>query len=220
MSEFSVLVPWRTDNGPRERIWKWVKEWWELNFPNAEIIAADSGDQEFSRGKSRNLAAERASTDLFIIADADTICRRAAILLSLIDAEDGKWGFCYDEGRYYNASQEYTEIILSSPPDFGMVEPQEGEYEFKLTSTCGMIFMPRKAFDAAEGYNIYYRSWGFEDDDFRIRVEQLYNKEYFRTPGYAVHLWHPVTEKDRFEQPNIEYNRSLLANTKRQWGLV
>ena len=215
---FSVIVPWRTDNGWRQTLWDWNKARWQAFFPEAEIIEADSGQEPFSRGESRNRAVSRATNDLLVIADADTIANPPAITTALELAEKGQWVIPYSEDRYYNLNAETTHIVIQSfRPQATFPEPMPGCWDHKITSWAGMIVLHRNAFDAVGGYDKRFKGWGYEDNDFRLALDAIWSP-HVRVDGFVAHLWHPVGESDAFGQPHIGANRALHVQYEHSAG--
>jgi len=209
MAEFSIIVPWRTDKGFRQTVWDWNKERWTTLFPEAEIIEGDSGHVIFSRGASRNRAAERASEDLLVIVDADTAINSSAVEIALSNVKDhGGWVIPYGSDRYYNLTAETTAELLRHDPAEPLEEPRV--WEHKLTSWCGVLVMARHAFDQAGRYDERFIGWGYEDNAFRAAMDVRH--PHTREDSFAVHLWHP--ESERFDQPYIDHNRRLFAQYK------
>lgn len=209
---FSVAVPWRPDDGgPRDRIWSWISRRWEALFPEAEIVSADSGDEPFSRGKSLNFAVLDCTEDLIVIADADTVPDPVWVRRGLALVRAGApWVICYDEGRYYNATAEWTAKILSRGPGCLVAEPAEGRYEHKITAWSGMLVVRRDQF---RPFDPRFVGWGYEDNAFMTVMDREIGPHQ-RVPGYVVHLWHP--EGPRFDQPHIAHNRTILQRIQRE----
>lgn len=230
-----VIVPYRAgDDEHRRRSWEWVQQWWQVNFPDWPVRTADSGNDPFNRGASRNKAARNTSAQILVIADADTIPDAAAVAtgVELVGADRAAWVIPYDglerdrSGRYYNLSEQATLRRLQFPPDRAVTiaEPWDpDDYEHKLCSWAGCLIVRRADYFAAGGYP-EFEEWGYEDDCFRTALEMVAG-HHQRVPGFCLHLWHPVTEGQRFGNPQIEANRAVFmeyrsARTQQQMAAV
>lgn len=205
----SVVIPWRTDSGHRERLMQWTTDRWRKLYEreDIEVLLSDSGDKTFSRGKSRNYGARISIGDVIVVADADTVPMKNSVDEAVEIARTGRWCLAYEEGKYYNLAEGPSEVLLASPSDVDIEEPIEGSYEHKLTSWAGMLVVPRDAFDVHGGYDERFVGWGWEDNAFQKTLDRRYGK-HKRASGFVVHLWHPVSEG--FNTPEELANRELF----------
>jgi len=113
-----VIIPWRTDNGPRQEIFDWVLSRWKAHYESFGVIVSDTGDEVFSRGASRNQGVRDSDADIVILADADTTPVGYGLLESYINViKDDCWYVAYPEGHYYNLTREFTHKTLQNPPE-------------------------------------------------------------------------------------------------------
>lgn len=216
--EFSVIIPWRTDNGPRQRLLDWNLRHWEslFNDEDMEIILCDSGDEIFSRSKSRNRGADEATREILVFADADTViptCWGLRNSIELARNVSMAWSIAYDQERYYNLTEEYTEEILAMDPEVELPEPVKGQYEHKLTSWAGMLVVTAGKFRYAGGYDEDFVGWGWEDNAFQITMDRVLGP-HSRADGFVVHLWHPRDDAT-FDTPQELANREIF---RRKYG--
>src|SRR5690349_1680299 len=69
-----ILVPWRTDGGPREKVWGICRQRWETIYPGWPIYEGVSPDGPFNRAAAINHAARQAGEwDVAIVIDADVM---------------------------------------------------------------------------------------------------------------------------------------------------
>jgi hypothetical protein len=209
VTKVSVIVPWRADGGQRDRLWAWCLGFWrsQLDPSAAEILECDSGDERFTRGRSINLGVSRARGDLLVIADADTFVSALPEALRLCDW-GGRWTIAYDEWEYHFLTPEATERRLALSPVVGTYEPVEGEWKERLVSRSGCIVFTRAMWETVGGYDPRFYGWGYEDDALVAAADTLLG-HHSRAEGWAVQLWHPHIESERFEQPHIGENRAL-----------
>lgn len=199
----SLIVPYRGDDGERDRIWAWCRRWWVSILDQSwEVILTDSGDELFHRGKSLNQGVARSHGQILILADADTIVSDINNAIEL--AEAGRWSVAYADQQYYNLTKEFTQSLLLRTP--GVPVPLEGDWDHRLTSWSGVIAMPRKAFEEVNGLDERCISWGYDDDIFKLSLDSLWGP-CARANGHAVHLWHPRGLD--FDNPYIGQNKAL-----------
>jgi predicted glycosyltransferase involved in capsule biosynthesis len=212
--EVSVVIPYRESGDERKRNFDYVCNYWKTFFPRYEVVVCDSGDDNFSRSKSRNQGIDLSHGDYLIIADADTVVPPEAIVLSLDLVEDGvPWLIAYE--WYYNLTASKTEdFVLDKRPSTS--HPVEGEYDHKLESWAGMLVIPREAFSLVK-YDERFSGWGYEDNAFQVEMDTLWGK-HERTPYPAFHLWHPAPNEQTFGNPDIISNRKLFQRYERAKG--
>jgi hypothetical protein len=206
----SVLFPYRGDDGPRDRLFGYVLNWWQAFFPEAEICVGRNFDQPFNRGAARNDAFNQSTGSVLIIADADTIPTVHGVKAGIADVVAEKvWCIPYAEERYYNLNEEMTEVLLKNTVHFDRMEPTEAEYDHKITSWAGCLILPREAWETVGGYDERFKGWGGEDNAFQLSLDVLWGP-HRRQDSYCCHLWHPVLKENSFENPHWPFNRSLM----------
>lgn len=218
MSTLTAIVPYRPTSQHRADIWAWVRLWWAEFFRLDQMVIADSGLGPFNRGRARNNAARSARGDVLLIIDADTIVDPAglAYAVGLVSEGHVPWAIPYGLGRYYNLSERATARRLQFPPDelAPIAEPWDPEdWEFKIDSWAGCLVVRTEDFWRAGGYP-EFETWGYEDDCFRTALDVMVGP-HVRTNGFALHLWHPAAEIDRFGNADIEANRETFRRYKR-----
>jgi glycosyltransferase involved in cell wall biosynthesis len=207
VDDLSVLIPYRPDGGPRDEIFAWLLARYERLLPEAEICIGENDDEPFSRSKARNDAYRKATRDVFLVADADTMFHRDQIEAGVtLVKESGVWVLPYL--WYYNLAQEFTEQVLKSQPDVTIAEPDHpSQWEHRLESWAGLLLMPRKAYEEVGGYDERFVGWGYEDNSFQLAVDTIWGPFQRLACGYCLHLWHPPGLG--FASPNIAQSRML-----------
>lgn len=222
--EFEVVIPWRTDNGPRQKILDWILLRWEYQFPGINIHLFDSGDEIFSRSKSRNMILTRAksTTTTIVFADADVIPFRSWIeeavdqtYSTVYENSQDSWSIAYGLREYYNLNQYVSEAIVMSDPSGPLSAPCRGEYEHKLMSWAGMIAVPFWALLDVGGYDERFIGWGHEDVAFKIKLDNELAPHTRVESGRALHLWHPRPQA-WFGDPHEQANAELFEREYRQ----
>jgi hypothetical protein len=202
----SLVVPWRSGDPWRERIWTWCRTYWEATWPEFELIECDSEDEPFTRGRSLNAGVEKASGEILVLADADTVVAHVGGAVEM--ATYGDWVIAYPEGQYYSLTEHYTADLTAGPPG-RLREPTREQWRDRITSYSGVLVLLREAFDKVGGYDPRFIGWGHEDFAFMFALDTLW-KPHQRATGWALHLWHEHREPERFEQPHIAENKALV----------
>lgn len=204
-----VVIPWRTDDGHRQKIFDWIKCRWESHYPDFGVIEGDAGGANFSRSKTRNVLVEQSRADIVILADADTAPVGAGLIESYIDViENDCWHVAYPEGHYYNLTREFTQTVLQNPPE-AVLLAQRDQIEHQLTSWAGMLVMRRETFLRYGGYDERFIGWGHEDVAFRLKYDNEFSKHRRPSNGAVYHLWHP-REDATFDTESELVNRKLF----------
>lgn len=207
-----VLIPFRGDDGERTRILAWVQERWEWAYPSFNVRLADSGDEPFSRGNSRNMLVEGSSADVIVLADADTIPIGAGLVESIMGChQNGDWYVAYPENAYYNLTKAFTEELLSDGCD-RVVVPHVGTWDHRLTSWAGLLVMRRKDFIP---YDDRFVGWGHEDVAFRLKMDNEFRAHKRPHRGAAAHLFHERGDAD-FDTAHEKRNRALFDREYRR----
>jgi glycosyltransferase involved in cell wall biosynthesis len=202
----SVLIPYRPDNGIRDRIFDWTLRYWRSLLPTTQFSLAGYTGEPFNRAAARNEAFAQSTGDLLVIVDADTVIPRRQFFdaLELVESRQVPWMIPYTV--YYNLREEESELLM----DDGSGPMQEPTvWEHRLTdSVAGVLIVPRAAFEAVNGYDERFVGWGGEDRAFAMALDTLWGP-HTRSEGYVQHLWHPRGDAD-FTQPEWHRNALLL----------
>lgn len=186
-------------------MWTWCRARW--GAPDIELIAADSGEEPFSRGNSRTLGATKASGEVLFFADADSANDNLRASVDLL--ERAPWVIAYSAPKGYVALTEAaTECLLARSPSEPLRAPQPGDWYERCHSFAGALCMRTEDFWRVGGYDPRFEGFGFEDDAFHEALDTIVG-EHERVDGVHLHLWHPHIESERFNQPHIGENKAL-----------
>lgn len=205
----SIVFPYRSDGGERDRILTWVEARYRHQLPDAEIVyGCDHGDPQFNRGQAINDGVEQSTGDILVISDIDVFVRtvnmRGAIQVAARDI-DNAWVIPWS--TFYVLTKPASEHVrYANPVDDILVENLDWEDRLPPVPQ-GMFVVGRSAFERTGGMDEGFIGWGFEDNAFAHAARNTAKLRLSTLPGGCGHIWHPRTVNDGFSQPNIDHNR-------------
>jgi GT2 family glycosyltransferase len=200
-----ALIPYRSDQGHRDRLWQHLKSnyWSESPYP---LFVGGHDDGPFNRSMALNRAAKSAGDwDVAIIADSDTWVSTEQLSDAVRLASTG--------GRLVSAltavaelDARCTERILCGDLkffDIGLERVRAGE----LATQSSMLAVPRSLWDNIGGFDEKFAGWGGEDNAF-WRAASILGGQPHRVQGYAYHLWHQpaINTTERRSDPAYRVN--------------
>ncbi len=231
--QISILVPFRNDSEHRNRVWSWLKKFWEYHL-GYEIIIGKDDSVPFSKAAAVNDAASRAKGRIFVIIDADCYID-PDIIQDCADAideavEDGRRLWLIPYLHLYRLTREATlelieknpedEYDVSSPPPESWIEPNNSSHYGHQYGAMLMI-MPSDAFWLAGGMDPRFnKGWGGEDASFMRAVDAMYALHETRDND-ILHLWHTRPGKDYLTRHWVG-QRMMNANSRlaQRYGLA
>lgn len=183
----SILIPWRTDHGHRERLWTYLRPLWEA-LPVELCVASDGREdgEPFDYAAAANKAATEATGAVLITWGADQFPDPAAIDSAAKRATAWGWSMVFDRNGTYSPFD--TEQILDG------ADPTRLSPELFEPHCTGIIAVRRSIWDAVGGMDERFHGWGYEDAALRDRLTRDYGKPPVR-PGTLMGLWHPVRHR-------------------------
>lgn len=157
----SVLIPFRGDDGQRDRLWAYCRALWAA-LPY-ELVVGTPDDGPFNAAQAFNRAAAAATGDIFILYGADQIPDPDRIEWAAQQLATHKWCALYDHTAGISAAD--TEAILAGAPvnNFGPAQ---------LAPFCTAIIGIRA--DSWVQMDERFHGWGGEDTAWRMALEGLY----------------------------------------------
>ncbi|MGM0904476.1 MAG: galactosyltransferase-related protein [Bacillota bacterium] len=208
MTNLSILMPYRSDHGPRDRAFKWVKAFYQKVLPEAEICVSDCTTDLFSRAEAINRSAKQATGDIFMIADADIILDPDIIKMSVQLLKEHAWVVPYS--RVKHVSRKSTRALLNTEPSW----PAQIDFEVSRTANAaarnfigGVNIISRDNFEVVGGFDERFLGYGAEDDAFGHSVNTVCGR-YLRLDTDIFHLWHPRVRTK--SNPHYQANIALL----------
>ena len=206
----SVLIPYEPDNGSRDKAFKWVLNFYNINMPEAEICIGKSNSELFSRSQAINDAAKKATRSIYLIVDADLILDPKIVCESKELLKKHAWIIPFNSINYLTESS--TKTIFSNVPKWPITSEVKFERIKKPTkqTPCvgGVNIVSRKNFERVGGFDERFIGWGGEDRAFMSAMNTLCG-QYYRINSEIFHLWHPYIGPKR--NPNYK-NNSILRD--------
>lgn len=199
-----ILVPWRTDDGTRAKVWEVCRSRWEALFPDWAIYEGRSPEGPFNRSAAINDAAQQAGAwDVALVIDADVLLPKANVLAA-VERAAASGLVTWAHRRWRSISQEATERLIG-PKGEAFAEGALGPGGFlapaftadidlivdkttRLSWSC-CIAIRRDAWETVGGYDERFIGWGHEDGAFSSAVMGLVGHD--RIEGDVLNLWHP-----------------------------
>lgn len=176
----SVLIPWRTDNGPRQQAFDYVRPLWEAT--GAEIcVGEDDPVGPFNCSRALNRAFRQATNDRMVQFGADNLPDPVAIEVAYEALGVNPWLPLMSSTAYY--SENSTERIFSG------ADPFSETLEYTLPFCTGALGYTRDAYVAAGGSDERFSGWGMEDAALRQTLAGLFGSSP-ALPYTLRCLWH------------------------------
>lgn len=179
-----VCIPWR-DHPSRRRALAFTRAWW--NRHGYQVRLLDTDDDPFNLAAVRNLAVRTSTTDVVVLADADTLPERAPLEDAIRLAADGHGTVLpYTEYRSLRADgsrQAYAYVPL----------PRCNH--LTIPGACSGVYVTtRDGWASHHGQDERFAGWGCEDAAWWITHTTLLG-EPRRVPGRVFALTHDSQDK-------------------------
>lgn len=184
------VVPWRTDSGRREELWKFTRTWLERNHPKYEIITADCDDGPFNRGQAINRAAKAAGKwDVMVISDTDNVADPAILEEAIATAaKTGQVVMPYEVYIYMDEYSSDQFMATGSPFHAALNHKSNYAHSVLWHHHSGVQVFPRAAWDKTGGF-VELPGWGYEDS-MMADIIRTFTEGMTWLRGSALHMWH------------------------------
>ena len=140
IEDIAFLIPYRGDNGFRDRIFAWVLDRYSNIFPNIPIYIADSDPcLKFNRSQARNNAFKKCKEKYVAFCDADTFWDKNLLYEAIKILPEVNWLIPYT--RYLITQPINTEKILSSQSNIDFIE-SDYTYDIIVENHTNDVLMP------------------------------------------------------------------------------
>lgn len=213
MDKISVLIPYKPDFGQRDKIFHWVRRFYQKCMPDAELCVGGSRSRLFSRAEAINNAAREARGNIYVVADADTIYNPAILNKAADLLQHQPWIIPY--ARIFMVQQASTDTLLNSGPEWPI--RKKITVAIKRKEAKGrLLVISKKNFRKVRGFDERFQGWGGEDDAFSFAADTLCGK-YYRMEEDIYHLWHPISSNVG-HTPEYKYNAALTIRYYKAYG--
>ncbi|KRF47253.1 hypothetical protein ASG98_17040 [Bacillus sp. Soil531] len=219
LNQVSVLIPYKPDNGERDKLFKWVKSYYKNVMPEVELCIGTSKSEPFNRSQAINRAAKKATKDVFVIADADVIYNPKILIKGIRLLDKHAWVIPY--GKWLDISKASTIRLLKTSPKWPLSTKFKSTERFQdktVKPVSGVIIVTRKNFNSIKGFDERFVGWGREDNAFRDAMNTLCGPFKRINNSSIYHLWH--TKVGPKGNPNIKNNNKLYKRYEEVNGNV
>ncbi|MEF2965956.1 galactosyltransferase-related protein [Paenibacillus sp. M1] len=187
--DISVLIPYKPDQGPRDKAFGYVKRFYETYMPAAQLCIGEVDGEPFSRSQAINRAAAKAKGSVFVVVDNDIIYDPALLLRSIELLNEHQWVIPFT--TIHRLSKGYSErLVLTGSGQWPLPEKPDTKTAGATYFVGGMNVLLRSSFEQVGGYDERFRGWGGEDEAFAYALDTLIGK-HRRLEGELIHFWHP-----------------------------
>ncbi|AGY78211.1 galactosyltransferase-related protein [Clostridium autoethanogenum] len=207
----SVLIPYKSDGGYRDRNWKWIKKRYKALMPGAEICIGVYDKEPFCKSAAVNTAAKIATRDIFIIADADIIFDIDQIAKAILGLTYCSWIIPFNSIDYLTAKQ--SRKLRKMHPD---IDVKYIDFKGCSRLNCNEIYgginvVPRKYFEKVGGFDEAFKGWGEEDDAFQRAMDAICGP-YGRIATNMWHMYHDVSPYKFHHKKNLKLLDKFYGN--------
>lgn len=203
----SVVIAFR-DMGDPHRLASqaYVDGWYSAT--GYEIVHESLDGREFGRAAAINEGVRRATGDIIVQADPDSIVHLGVLADAVAMARDAD-GLVIPHHRYLYLTPEYTRRILDgeSMPD----EATSAHCEtVGLAGSGNVVVFSRKTWETVHGFDERFGLWGGDDAAFAYACQAWFG-DHRRLAGDVVHLWHPRLPQSFPGHPGYVDQFAILA---------
>lgn len=195
--DVSVLVPWRSEDPQRIKVWDYIK--WEWSLMGVEICAASDGRGHgpFNTSKACNNAFKMSTKNWLVTTGADVIPDWTLIQSGLHFAaqRDLRWVPLGNQTEYFNA--EATDRILQTKRWWD----ETPDPLYTVPFQTGIMLIRRDLYLETGGHDERFEGWGGEDAAFRRAVHVL-GGESDPVPLSLRCLWHDPGRRGTMSKNN------------------
>ena len=201
----ALLVPFRDDHAiGRGANWAWLKRYWEIELPSAQIVVGTYEGTPFSKTRAVNDAYRKAvdQFDVIVMIDADCYIS-PTVILNCAEAirEARRWHepLWFVPYRFlFRLTAEATDHLVASDPAAALqfpTPPQPWDVGSTLGSGIGHRYgaliqiFPREAFEFIGGCDARFSGWGAEDVCLVRALDTMYGVHQ-TTNNEVLTLWH------------------------------
>lgn len=200
------LVPWRSDGGWRDQLWRFTRTWWEERCPGASFCVGASPPGPFNRAAALNDAARNGGGwDIAVVLDADVVADGEQVLRAIAMARgSGRLTLAFT--RYVGLNRTYTLKLLGG----WRGDLMRGKFRTSDAHESSVVVVPRALWEELGGFDERFVGWGQEDVAF-AHTARLLRGWIDRVPGNVYHLWHARSMEARKDSATYAAVQALGA---------
>lgn len=185
----SVLIPYRADGGPRDRLFAHTQALW-ADLDVEMVIGHDSGGEHFNCAQAFNEAFSRSTGDTIVMYGGDHLPDAHKLSYAEVAVDAHPWAALYANTATYDRAN--TDQILNGR------NPDELPFSDVFNFCTGVLALRRETWLETGGMDERFdRGWGGEDTAYRCALNVIYPNTPQPT-GTLRHLWHPLASRDGF----------------------
>ena len=171
-------------------------------------------DSSFNKSWGLNIAAQRAKTDLLVMADADMVIAHD-VMQKIVDEFRNGSDAINPYLELIDLSQEYSIDVLSDDRKPEAIPPEtsldRGTMGHNLPFCGGIFAISAELFQAIGGMDERFSGWGGEDNAVTLRVQWFAKKMITLESETAYHLWHEKAHLKSLNNKDYIRNIALLS---------
>lgn len=206
-----ILVPRRDDNGRRDQLWAFCRQWWIDHHEPMPIYEGHHLAEEgpFNRSMAINRAAVLADQDgrwdVALIIDADTISNPESVQRAIKHAhETGAMSVAHN--RRYMMNKIGTERILNGARD-NWEQKRFLDTTYYDSVSCA-VAVSRPTWDLVGGFDEKFVGWWREDSAFKCACETMTDLPIHVEKADVFHLFHPLSPETDRNSPTSQRNHA------------
>lgn len=201
----SVLIPFRSQDPQRIKLWNYLRPQWEALAPDVELCTTTDTDdptQTFSIARGMNRCRAMATGDILLVHGADQLLPTPETWDRIrATMRTAPWMWVYAQ---WMAVQPWsTRIILESGGD-----PKHLVLGPTFEHNWAIVAVRPDVWDEIGGFDERFVGWGPEDVAFRTVLRGMYPEGSDVGEGVMYALWHAQAPRDHLER-NTELCREI-----------
>jgi hypothetical protein len=183
----SICVPFMEDRAERSRNWTFLRERYEAQFPDWEIVVGTC-ERPWKKGIAVNTAVQASSGDVLVISDADVMVAEHALRSAVEALETAPWAVPHR--MVYRLNEQATQAVIADQLLMDPAPVREVIQARLGPSGGGLVVARREDVEAVKGIDERFEGWGGEDISFGWALDTLIGP-HLRLDSAMWHLNHP-----------------------------
>lgn len=202
--KISVLIPFRSADPHRVKVWDYLRPQWEALAPDVELCTTTDTDdptQPFSFARGVNRCRKLATGDVLLVHGADQLLPTAETWARIRRVmRTAPWMWVYS--HWMEIQPLPTRLILAGADWRHVAHGPVWDHNWAIVAVRADVW------DAIGGYDERFVGWGPEDVAFRTVLRRLYPDGVDQGEGVMYALWHPPAPRD-----HLAANQQLMHET-------